>query len=503
MTMIISPDLLQTATLRGSAWGAAVSRILAAALQAVEPAAAVRRHMQRSGNLLKIGEQEYDLDAYERVFLVGAGKACAAMLHAAAEIVGDDVTQSIVIVKAEQAEQADPPGSPEPATLSHADAATEPQPAILPARHPLSDERGVAATRRIAALLEAATERDLVLVLISGGGSALLTLPAPPLRLEDLQKLTEQLLACGATIHEINSLRKHLDLVKGGGLAQLAAPATLVTLILSDVVGNRLDVIASGPTVPDASTFADAYQVLERYRLLDTVPPAIVEHLQAGMRGEVAETPVAGDPIFARVQHVLVGSNSQALAGALDAAHAEGFTTCHLVLDNLPPGKEAAFSMTPRIQWHAPGFEGEARQVGHHLAEVLHSLIIMEEQRKDTHDMPRPVCLVAGGETTVTLRGSGKGGRNQEVALAAALRIAGLHRVAVVTLATDGGDGPTDAAGAVATGATVSRALSLGLDAEAALGQNDSYTFFASLNDLLRPGATGTNVNDLVLVLLL
>ncbi|HWQ15006.1 MAG TPA: DUF4147 domain-containing protein, partial [Roseiflexaceae bacterium] len=341
---------------------------------------------------------------------------------------------------------------------------------VIEAGHPVPDERSVAAGRAVAALLAGATERDLVLVLISGGGSALLTLPVPGVALDDMQALTRALLASGASINEINALRKHLDRVKGGGLARMAHPATLAALALSDVVGSPLDVIASGPTVADTSTFADAWGVLERYGLADSAPGPILDHLRRGLAGAAPETPKPGDPALEGVQNVVVGSNAQAAAAALEAARAEGF---HPLL------------LTTYLQ-------GEAREIGRALAAVA------REIAASGNPLPRPACLVAGGETTVTLRGAGRGGRNQELALAAAADLAGLEGVALVALATDGDDGPTDAAGAVATGETLARAQALGLDLANHLARNDAYPFFAALDDLLRPGPTHTNVNDLM-----
>lgn len=457
---------LQTASLQALPQGAAILRILAAALDAVEPAAAVRRHIQRDGMQLRVGEHSYNLRDYERVLVVGAGKAGAPMARAAAQLLGDDLTKGLVIVKDEQE-----PLSPVPPSLT-----------LLAASHPVPDARGIAATQRMVGMLEQATERDLVLLLLSGGGSALLTLPAPGIELEHLQQLTSALLASGAAINEVNSLRKHLDLVKGGGLARMAAPATLLTLILSDVVGNPLDVIASGPGVPDSSSFADAYAVLERYDLLERVPAPVVQSLQAGLRGEREETPGPEHPAFARARHVLVGSNQQAAAAALGAAHNEGMHT--LLLTTYA--------------------QGEARFVGRMLAAVAREMAATGLPTGTAHPLlPRPACLVVGGETTVTLRGSGHGGRNQELALAAVRDMAGLPDVALVTLATDGGDGPTDAAGAVVTGETLQRAVSQGLNPDSFLANNDAYPFFAALGDLLRPGATHTNVNDLAFLFVL
>jgi hydroxypyruvate reductase len=450
----MNPGSFWTASFRDAPWGERVTRILAAALDAVEPAAAVRRFLRRDGNLLHAGEQVYDLAKYERVFLVGVGKAGTPMARAAAEVLGGRITGGVVVVKE-----------------GHSDSSTAGRPwSVIESAHPIPDARSVEGAQRVADLLAQTTERDLVVAVISGGGSALLTLPAPGLTLAGLQALTGALLRCGANINEINTLRKHLDHVKGGGLARMAHPATLVTLILSDVVGSPLDVIASGPTVPDPTTFAEAYALLERYGIVASVPPPVVEHLRRGVAGEVEETLKPGDMRFERVQNLIVASNAQAAEAALAAARTEGFNTLLL---------------TTYLQ-------GEAREVGRVLAAVARELAAAGRP------LPGPACIVAGGETTVTLRGNGMGGRNQELALAAVADLAGLPGIALVTLATDGGDGPTNAAGAVVTGATLQRARQRGLDPHTYLARNDAYPFFDALGDLLRPGPTQTNVNDLV-----
>ena len=301
----------------------------------------------------------------------------------------------------------------------------------------------------------------MVVCLISGGGSALLTLPVPGMDLTDLQTLTGALLRSGATINEINAVRKHCSRIKGGNLARLAAPATLITLILSDVVGDPLDVIASGPTVPDPATVADAQAVLERYKVQTQKPVPF------------RETPKPGDPVFEQVQNVVVGSNRLAALAAVEKARQLGYRT--LLLGTY--------------------VEGEAREVAKVAAALAKGL------RAHDDPLPPPACIVWGGETTVTIRGKGKGGRNQELALAAALALEGWPGVLLMALATDGTDGPTDAAGAVITGETVARARSMGLDPWAALEANDSYTFFDKLGGLIRTGPTGTNVNDLLFVL--
>jgi glycerate 2-kinase len=455
----MNPERLWTATLRELPHGAAVTRILAAAIAAVEPGAAVCRFLRREGETLVAGDVAYDLRAFDRVWIIGAGKAGAPMAVAAAGIVGERLTGGTVVVKEGHL------------TADHV-AALQPQVELLEAGHPLPDARGVAAGERIATLLTQMGERDLVLALISGGGSALLTRPAPGISLDDMQKLTGVLLACGASINEINTLRRHLDTLKGGGLARLAAPATVITLVLSDVVGDPLDVIASGPTVADPTTFANALNVLERYNVLDQTPVAIRRRLESGVRGEIAETPKPGDPALARVGNLIIGSNRLAAEAALAAAQREGFN---------------ALILTTFLQ-------GEARVVGRVLAAIA------REIADNNRPIGRPACVIAGGETTVTLRGDGRGGRNQELALAAVADLAAAPGALLVALATDGGDGPTDAAGAVVSTTTYQRARDLGLDVAAALARNDSYPFFDALGDLLRPGSTHTNVNDLALV---
>jgi glycerate 2-kinase len=318
-------------------------------------------------------------------------------------------------------------------------------------------------------LLAGLSERDLALVLISGGGSALLTMPVAGVALADMQELTRALLACGATINEINVLRKHLDRVKGGGLALAAGRARLAALVLSDVIGDPLDVIASGPTFPDPSSYADAWAVLERYAIVDRVPSAIIAHLRRGVAGAAPETLKPSDPRARQVQHLIIGSNRQAALAALAAAQAEGLATLLLTTS----------------------LQGEAREVGRVLS------AIGQEVAATGQPAARPCCIIAGGETTVTLRGDGRGGRNQELALAALAGLAGLPDLVLVALATDGGDGPTDAAGAVVAGETLARAQALGIQPAEYLARNDAYHFFAMLDDLLRPGPTQTNVNDL------
>ena len=427
--------------------------VMAAALAAADPQEAVRRHFRREGDVLWVEDRRYDLGRYRHLYVVGGGKASAAMAAAVEEVLGDRLSGGVVNVK---------DGYALPLRRVR----------LQEAGHPLPDERGQAGARQMLDLLQGAGEDDLVICVISGGGSALLVAPVEGVTLADLQALTDLMLRSGATIGEMNAVRKHLSLVKGGQLARAAAPATVVALLVSDVVGNPLDVIASGPTAPDSSTYAEAWSILERYNLLDQAPPAALAHLQRGLQGEAAETPKAGDPTLARVHNVIVASNRLAAEAARARARELGM--------------EAMLLSTY--------IEGEAREVGRVFAGIARELVV--------HGQPlrRPACLVAGGETTVTVRGLGKGGRNQELALGAAPALDGLRGVLVVGLATDGTDGPTDAAGAIADGTTMERAAAAGLDPYACLANNDSYHFFQALGDLLQTGPTNTNVNDLTFV---
>ena len=448
----MQPSKLMTSSLKSLPYGGKVTRILAAALKAVEPGAAVDRHMQRDGDQLIIGKRTFNLSHYQRVLVVGAGKAGAPMARTAAKILGNYLTHALVIVKEGYESENE----------------NNQKLVILQAGHPIPDQRGAAGTQRIIELLQSTQPNDLVLCLISGGGSALLVSPVDGLSLDDLQSLTSALLASGATINEINTIRKHLSQVKGGNLARLAAPAHLATLILSDVVGDPLDVIASGPTVPDPTTFKDALDVFIRYQITAPKITTVLQRRQA----DIVETPKPGDPIFKNVHNLIIGSNRQAAQAAIRYAQEEGFNTLLL---------------TTYLQ-------GEACQAGHFLGAIARQLATTD------HPIPKPACIVVGGETTVTLQGDGLGGRNTELALSSVAEIDGLENTALVTLATDGGDGPTDAAGAVVTGDTLTRATQVSLDPPDFLVRNDSYNFFEPLGDLLQPGPTQTNVNDLAFI---
>ena len=437
------------ATLREN--GTAIFR---AALEAVDPAAAIRRHLKREGDRLRVGDRSYDLARLGRVLVVGAGKAGAPMAAAVEEVLGDRITTGLVTVKA-----------------GHGGLTRVVR--IQEAAHPVPDAAGLAAAGEILGLVRGATADDLVVVLVSGGGSALLPLPVPGITLEEKQQVTKQLLACGATIQEVNAVRKHISALKGGQLARAAASAQVLTLVLSDIIGDPLDAIASGPTAPDQTTFPQALAILERYGIRGSVPPAVRGYLETGAAGRVPETPKPEDPLFRQVHHRIVASNAQALETAAAAAAALGYRP--LIL--------------------ASGIQGEAREV----AKVLAALLL--EVRATGHPIEPPCCLVAGGETTVTVRGQGKGGRNQEMALSAALHLDGAEGVLFFSAGTDGTDGPTDAAGAVSDGQTVSRGRAVGLEASRHLAENDAYPFFRALGDLIVTGPTRTNVMDVHLLL--
>lgn len=428
--------------------------IFHAGLKAVDPVNAIKRHLHRQGDTLEIQGQRYELSTFDGIYVVGMGKAAAVMAQALEQLLGDRLRAGIVNVKV---------GHAVPLSIIQ----------VHEAGHPIPDEAGWRGAQQIVDLLRQTGENDLVLCVISGGGSALLPCPAEGLTLEDKQQVTQLLLECGATIHEINAVRKHISQVKGGRLARLAWPSTVISLILSDVIGDTLDTIASGPTAPDQTTFDDCLRLLQQYQIQDRIPAPVLEHLQRGARGEIEETPKADDPIFQRTRNVIVGSNILAVKAAQHKATELGYHS--LLLSSF--------------------IEGEAKEVA-----KVHAA--MAKQILSTgHPVQRPACLISGGETTVTIRGRGRGGRNQEFALAAALAIAGLKDVVMLSGGTDGTDGPTEAAGGIVDGTTVARAKALGLDAEAYLRENNSYGFLQPLGDLLITGPTYTNVMDVQLVL--
>ena len=411
-------------------------RVVDAALEAVRPGPLVRSALERDPPERVAGG---------RLLLVAVGKAAPAMAAAAVEAVDGGIDDGVVVTTR------DVPGDPPPGLRLHRGG------------HPLPDAGGVAGARAVRDLVGGAGSDDRVLLLLSGGASALLAYPAPGLSLDDLRRVTALLLEAGADIGETNAVRKHLEALKGGGLARAAAPAPVRALVLSDVPGDRLDVIGSGPVSPDPTTFRDALDALERRGLLDRVPATVRDHLRRGSRGEEEETPSADDPCFEGVTTEVVGSAALALEAAAAECRALGYATV------VGPDDVT----------------GEARAVGAELA-------------RRAAELARPSALLQAGETTVTVTGGGRGGRNQEVALGAVEPLAGRRGTLVFSVGTDGVDGPTDAAGAVATGTTAARGRSRGLDAADHLERNDSHAYFRALDDLVVTGPTGTNVMDLM-----
>ena len=429
--------------------------IFAAGLAAAEPGHCVRRALAVEGNHLRCGTRRLALDQISTLRVIGAGKATAAMAQAAEVILGERIDAGAINTKYDHA-----------LPLKHIE--------TFEAGHPIPDEAGVAGAQRQLELLAGLDANAVVIALFSGGGSALLPAPAPGISLADKQEATRQLLACGATIDQINALRKHLSAAKGGLLARAAAPAQICALMLSDVIGDPLDTIASGPTHPDSTTFAYCLELIDRYDLRQQLPASVRQRLEAGASGTLPETPKPGDPCFADSVSLVVGNSSLAIDAAAAQARAHGYEV--LVL-------------TSRLQ-------GEAREAAAALTAVA------QEVAHADRPVAKPACLIAGGETTVTLRGDGKGGRNQELALAAALHLDGWPAITLLSGGTDGTDGPTDAAGALVDGATLARARAMDLQARAFLDRNDAYHFFQALDDLVITGPTGTNVMDLQILLI-
>lgn len=428
--------------------------IFAAGVKSADPFEAVKRHLKTVDGALTADGRSYDLAAIGNIFVIGCGKAAARMALALQQIIGARITGGVVVVK-----------------YGHGLRLEKIK--VVEAGHPIPDRAGFDGARQVIDLVSRAGVSDLILVVISGGGSALLPMPAEGLTLEDKQQTTQTLLASGATIQEVNALRKHLSRLKGGRLAELAYPASTVALVLSDVVGDRLDAIASGPTVGDATTFEDCLEIVRRYDLGEKIPAKVLDLLERGVRGEAAETPKPSAALFQKVQNIIVGSNRTALAAAQQKAAFLGYQTRVLT----------------------SSIEGESRIVA-----SSHCARIKEMLRRDQLAR-QPVCLISGGETTVTLRGDGLGGRNQEFAVAAAIEIAELDNVIVLSAGTDGTDGPTDAAGAIVDGTTVERGRAQGLNPHEFLARNDSYHFLQATGDLLITGPTLTNVMDLQVIL--
>jgi glycerate 2-kinase len=434
-----------------------VSGIWTAALRAVDPIFAVRKVVQRKGRRLQIGRCRFDIDRTPNLWILGAGKAAASMGKAVEGILGRYLTGGILATK-----------------YGHSLPLRKLK--IVEAAHPLPDANSlVAANRTIDFIKSRIGPDDLVLCLLSGGASSLLVSPAPGITLEDKLICTQLLQNSGADIHEINAVRKHLSNIKGGGLARLLAPARVITLILSDVVGDEVSTIASGPMSPDSTTFGESWEILRKYLLWDRMPLSVKQRLELGTAEQIQETPKEGDPIFRNTETIIVGSNAQACTAAAQAAKRLGY---HVLV------------LTSRLE----GDNGEAARFHMSMA----SEIVFQRR-----PLRRPACIISGGETTVKVTGQGKGGRNQEFALHCARQLAHLPAPCLVaSLGTDGTDGPTEAAGAVADNTTLVRSMKYGARfLNESLINNDSYTFFKRIGDLIVTGPTRTNVMDLHILL--
>lgn len=434
---------------------ALVRRLIKAALEAADPRRAVRRAVARTPTGVRVAGRHYRLPAHARIVAVGAGKASALMAAELERRLGGRLAGGLVVVTR---------GGVVPTKRIK----------ILTAGHPVPDRSGQRAAGRMLALVNSLTRDDLLIVLLSGGASSLLPLPAQGLTLADTQRTTRLLLRSGAPIREINAVRKHLSAVKGGRLAA-ASRARIVALILSDVIGDDLGTIGSGPTAPDRTTYSGAVAVLRRRHIWPRVSVRVRRHLLAGVKGLLDETPKPGSRIFTRVHNVIIGGNRMAVEAAAREARRAGL----------------------RAHIHATALAGEARTEARRFARLAKGI------RARGRPVRPPACLLAGGEPTVTVRDGGRGGRAQEFALAAALEIAGVPDLWIAGVGTDGTDGPTDAAGAVADGGTVGRARRKGLDPARWLRRNDSYAFFKRAGGHIVTGATGTNVNDLYMMIVL
>jgi glycerate 2-kinase len=432
-----------------------LKKFIVRGLDAVDARKAVGRVISRTGEKLVIGKRRYDLRRYDRVVVLGAGKATASMAQAVEQRLGSRLRGGFVVVK-------------------HGHVAPTRRIVVAEAGHPVPDRSGQRAAAKLCDMAAELSRRDLLIVLLSGGASSLLPAPVPGMTLADKQKTTQELLRCGASIREVNTVRKHLSRIKGGRLAEMTK-ATIVTLILSDVLGDDLSAIASGPTVPDPTTYLEAVAILKRYRIWQAVPQRVRRHLTRGCQGLTSETPKPGSSLFQRVHHHIVGNNDAAVRAVARVAREAGLRTL----------------------LYKPALSGEARDEGQRFGLLAKNIV------QAGTPLQKPCCVVAGGETTVTVTGRGRGGRAQEFVAAAALEIAGLAKVWVVGIGTDGTDGPTDAAGAIVGGNTMARAQRLSVDLKGALQRHNTYPALKRLHQLIITGPTGTNVNDLYLLLIL
>lgn len=423
-------------------------------LRAVEPESAVKKYCKREKDNFVVGDKTYNLAAFKNLFVIGAGKASAPMAVAIEDLLGERITKGIINVKYDHT-----------AKLDHIE--------LIEAGHPVPDINGQNGAESIFNIAQNAEKDDLIICLISGGGSALLPLPVDGVTLQDKQITVKQLLSCGASIDEMNALRKHISTIKGGRLAQAAYPATIISLMLSDVVGDDLEVISSGPTVPDSSSFQDCLKIIDKYKIIEKLPKSVVNHIKSGVEGTAPETPKGNNPAFDKTHNLIIGSNIEAMIAAKQKAKDLGYNT--IILSSM--------------------IQGETKYVAQ-----VHGAIAREIV-KTGNPVNVPACVLSGGETTVTITGKGLGGRNQEFALESAIEIDNQSNIVILSAGTDGTDGPTQATGATVDTHTLNRAKKMGLDYRRFLADNDSYHFFDKLGDLLITGPTNTNVMDMRIVL--
>lgn len=423
-----------------------LKKIYFSAIESVDPYTVTKKYLN------KIIEK-YNKHGFKKLIVIGAGKASVKMALAVEAKLSELIDEGMIIT-------------------TYGQGAKLKKIKVYESGHPLPDRNGLKATAELINLLKQLDKNTLVLFLLSGGGSSLLVSPAREITLADKIKTIELLLKSGADIVEMNTVRKHLSNVKGGLLAKIAYPATMISFIISDVLNDRLDVIASGPASPDPSTFSDALKIIEKYNLLNRLPVKILSHIKKGIQGVIPETPKKNDRIFKNVRNIIIANNKIALESAKKCAEVYGCDA--------------------KIITHS--LSGEAKIAGEKLA-----VMAIDHLRKARK---KPLCLISGGETTVQVRGAGKGGRNQELALAFAQKIAGIKGIALLSAGTDGIDGNTDSAGAIVDGDTIPIAERLGLNPQKYLENNDSYNFFKQAGGLFITGPTGTNVMDVQVVLL-
>lgn len=439
-----------------------IQEIFSKAVERVDPFKMITQNMRLEGDNLVIHYEgkilQEDLRNYTKIVVLGIGKASSKMGKAIEEILGQRISMGSVITKYGHGEK-----------LEIID--------VMEAAHPIPDENSIKGAGVLYKLAHEADEETLIINLVSGGGSALFSLPAEGVALKDIQEMTKVLLDCGADIKEINCIRKHISRVKGGHFARVSYPARMINIILSDVIGDRLDTIASGITVADNTTFAQAQGIIDKYHIQDKMPASIVRLIRSGLAGDVPDTPKKGDPVFKKVTNILLGNNTAACRAARDHGASLGYN---------------AYVLTSSLS-------GEAREIARFFTALA------KDVDQNTSDFARPALIVAGGETTVTIRGTGKGGRNQEMALAFLIDLIESYEnftnIYFLSGGTDGNDGPTDAAGAFAFFEMKDTIVQLGLNPSEFLENNDSYHFFEKLNGLVITGPTNTNVCDVQLLI--